>query len=119
MREVLPWSMCPAVPMMRGMSEVDVELAGSEDAAQVKQEAAVVDAAEDGRARAAKAGRDVLGAHLGVLDRERAARERDGGNGAAPHLALRGHHGDAVSRAQPPGQRRGGRVTDRLQLAQG
>src|SRR5438552_14589991 len=35
--------------------EVDGELGGVEDAAQVEQEAAVVDAAEDGRARGAEA----------------------------------------------------------------
>src|SRR6266849_9149433 len=116
--EVLPWSMCPAVPMMRGMSEVDVELGGSEDATQVEQEAALVDAAEDGRARAAEAGRDALGAHPGVLDRERTAGERDGGDGAAPHLALRRHHGDAIPLAQPPRQRGRRRTADLLQLGQ-
>src|SRR5205809_7056838 len=68
--------------------EVDGELGGVEDAAQVEQEAAVVDAAEDGRARGAEARGDALGAHLRVLDRERAARERDGGHGSAPDLAL-------------------------------
>src|SRR5213082_2822674 len=57
--------------------EVDGELGGVEYAAQVEQEAAVVDAAEDGRARGAEARGDALGAHLRVLDRERAARERD------------------------------------------
>src|SRR5881296_2553493 len=66
--------MCPAVPMMSGMSEVDGELGGVEDAAQVEQEAAVVDAAEDGRARGAEARGDALGAHLRVLDRRRASR---------------------------------------------
>src|SRR5260370_15559263 len=99
--EVLPWSMCPAVPMMRGMSEVDVELGGSEDAAQVEQEAALVDAAEDGRARAAEAGRDALGAHPGVLDRERTAGKRGGGDGAAPPLALPPPDGGAITPAPP------------------
>src|SRR5439155_22240856 len=80
MSEVLPWSMCPAVPMMSGMSEVDGELGGVEDAAQVEQEAAVVDAAQDGRPRGAEAGGDPLGAHLRVLDPERAARRPGGGH---------------------------------------
>src|SRR5881397_2980774 len=78
MSEVLPWSMCPAVPMMSGMSEVDGELGGVEDAAQIEQEAAVVDAAQDGRARGAEAGGDALGAHLRVLEREH-------GRGGAAH----------------------------------
>src|SRR5207248_660207 len=72
-----------------------------EDAAQVEQEAAVVDAAEDGRARGAEARGDALGAHLRVLDRERAAREREGGHGAAPDLALGRHERDAVALAEP------------------
>src|SRR5207247_2468808 len=81
--------------------EVDGELGGVEDAAQVEQEAAVVDAAEDGRARGAEARGDALGAHLRVLDRERAAREREGGHGAAPDLALGRHERDAVALAEP------------------
>src|SRR5207245_8391173 len=102
MRRVLPRSMCRAVPMMSGMSEVDGELGGVEDTAQIEQEAAVVDASQDGRARGAEAGGDALGAHLRVLDRERAAREREGGDGPAPDLALRRHERDAIALAEPP-----------------
>src|SRR5436190_13433293 len=118
MSEVLPWSMCPAVPMMSGMSELDVELGGVEDAAQIEQEAAVVDAAQDGRARGAEAGGDALGAHLGVLDRERAAREREGGHGAAPDLALGRHERDAVALAEPAREQGRGGTSHRLQLGE-
>src|SRR5438094_4535252 len=98
--------------------EVDGELGGVEDAAQVEQEAAVVDAAEDGRARGAEARGDALGAHLRVLDRERAARERDGGRGSAPDLALGRDERDAVALAEPaPEQGRGG-ASHRLQLGE-
>src|SRR6058998_3730701 len=118
MSEVLPWSMCPAVPMMSGMSEVDGELGGVEDAAQIEQEAAVVDAAQDGRARGAEAGGDALGAHLRVLDRERAARERDGGHRSAPDLALRRHERDAIALAEPPREHGRGSAAHHLQLGE-
>src|SRR5437667_11970600 len=118
MSEVLPWSMGPAGPMMSGVAEGDGALGGVEDAAQVEQEAAVVDAAQDGRARGAEAGGDALGAHLRVLDRERAARERDGGHGAAPDLALGGHERDAVALAEPPREHGRGRAAHRLQLGE-
>src|SRR2546422_3622629 len=77
--------------------EVDGELGGVEDAAQVEQEAAVVDAAEDGRARGAEVRGDALGAHLRVLDRERAARGRHGGGGPAPRPPPRPGGGGAAS----------------------
>src|SRR5881409_4226262 len=103
--------MCPAVPMMSGMSELDGELGGVEDAAQVEQEAAVVDAAEDGRARGAEARGDALGAHLRVLDRQRAAREREGGHGTAPDLALGRDERDAVALAEQAREQRRGRAS--------
>src|SRR3989337_2930846 len=89
MSEVLPWSMCPAVPIMRGMSavEVDGQVGGVEDAAEIEAKATGVDAADDRGMRGAEAGRDLFGGDRGVLDGERAALERDRRCRAAPHLA--------------------------------
>ena len=115
---VLPWSMWPAVPMIerhgqsRRTVEVDQQVVGVEDAAQVEQEAPVVDAAEDRRARGAEARGDRLGAE------RRVRRPRAPGSAAARPAArrCRPRHSDVDQRrprSPAPSARRSSGATAR------